>query len=148
MCDKRRLRSAWASALSHHSQLSGELMTQGLFYMYSEDPGQTGRMLGLILVFAGRTCLFHYENTFIQIHLYIENFTTKKWQLFRLKNLIFFIFLLKKIDCGYSLEPPRRGGSNEYPQSMFLSRNTKNNVYPFKSQFYYIKMGFKGVKII
>ena len=33
------------------------------------------------------------------------------------------------IDCGYSLEPPRRGGSNEYPQSMFLSRNKKNNVY-------------------
>ena len=25
----------------------------------------------------------------------------------------------------YSLEPPRRGGSNEYPQSMFLSRNKK-----------------------
>ena len=22
-------------------------------------------------------------------------------------------------DCGYSIEPPRRGGSNEYPQSMF-----------------------------
>ena len=32
---------------------------------------------------------------------------------------IFFLFLLKNIDCGYSLEPPRRGGSNEYPQSMF-----------------------------
>ena len=25
--------------------------------------------------------------------------------------------------------PPRRGGSNKYPQSMFLSRNKKNNVY-------------------
>ena len=25
------------------------------------------------------------------------------------------------MDCGYSLEPPRRGGSNEYPQSMFLT---------------------------
>ena len=25
-----------------------------------------------------------------------------------------------------------RGGSNEYPQSMFLSRNMKNNVYPCK----------------
>ena len=25
----------------------------------------------------------------------------------------------KNIDCGYSLEPPRRGSSNEYPQSMF-----------------------------
>ena len=42
----------------------------------------------------------------------------------------------------------RRGGSNEYPQSMFLSRNNKNNVYPCKPQFYYIKVGFKGVKII
>ena len=32
---------------------------------------------------------------------------------------LFFLFLLQNIDCGYSLEPPRRGGSNEYPQSMF-----------------------------
>ena len=35
-----------------------------------------------------------------------------------------------------------------YPQSMFLSRNKKNNVYPCKPQFYYIKVGLKGVKII
>ena len=48
----------------------------------------------------------------------------------------------------YSLEPPRRGGSNEYPQSMHLSRNKKNNVYPCKPKFYYIKVGFKGVEII
>ena len=52
------------------------------------------------------------------------------------------------IDCEYSLEPPRRGGSNEYPHSMFLSRNKKNNVYPSKPQFYYIKVGFKWVSII
>ena len=32
---------------------------------------------------------------------------------------IFFLFLLQIIDCGYSLEPPWRGGSNVYPQSMF-----------------------------
>ena len=38
----------------------------------------------------------------------------------------FSYFLLENIDCGYPLEPPRRGGSNEYPQSMFLSRNKKN----------------------
>ena len=31
---------------------------------------------------------------------------------------IIFLILLQNIDCGYSLEPPRRGGSNEYPQSM------------------------------
>ena len=37
---------------------------------------------------------------------------------------------------------------NEYPQSMFLSRNKKNNVYSCKTQFYYIKVGVKGIKII
>ena len=31
---------------------------------------------------------------------------------------------------------------------MFLSRNKKNNEHPCKHQFYYIKVGFKGVKII
>ena len=31
---------------------------------------------------------------------------------------------------------------------MFLSRNKKNNVYPCKPQFYYIKVGVNGVKII
>ena len=50
----------------------------------------------------------------------------------------------QNIDFGYSLEPPRRGGSNEYPQSMFLSRNKKINVYPCKPQFYCIKVGFNG----
>ena len=30
---------------------------------------------------------------------------------------------------------------------MFLSRIKTNNVYPCKPQFYYIKVGFKGVKI-
>ena len=32
---------------------------------------------------------------------------------------LFFLFLLQNIDCGYALEPPQRGGSNSYPQSMF-----------------------------
>ena len=34
---------------------------------------------------------------------------------------VFDIFHIsaRNIDCGYSLEPPRRGGSNEYLQSMF-----------------------------
>ena len=30
-----------------------------------------------------------------------------------------FLFLIQNIDCGYSLEPPRKGGSNVYTQSMF-----------------------------
>ena len=32
---------------------------------------------------------------------------------------IIFIISAQNIDCAYSLEPPRRGGSNEYPQYMF-----------------------------
>ena len=31
----------------------------------------------------------------------------------------------QNIDYGCSLEPPRQGGSNEYPQSMFFSTNKK-----------------------
>ena len=36
---------------------------------------------------------------------------------------VYIIFLIsaQNIDCGYSLKPPRRGGSNEYPQSMYCS---------------------------
>ena len=58
-----------------------------------------------------------------------------------------FYISAQNIYCGYPLEPPRRGGSNEYPQYMFLSRSKKYNVYSCKPQFYYIKVGFKGVKI-
>ena len=48
---------------------------------------------------------------------------------------IIFLFLLKNIDCDYSLEPPRLGGSKEYPQSMFLSRNMK-----YIRVFFYLKI--------
>ena len=42
---------------------------------------------------------------------------------------IFFLFLKENIRCGYSLEAPRRGASNENPQHMFSWRSTKNH-YP------------------
>ena len=61
-----------------------------------------------------------------------------------MKKCGIFLIFAQNIDCGYTLEPPQLGGSNEYPQSMFLSKN-KKNVYPCKPQFYYIKVGCKGV---
>ena len=64
---------------------------------------------------------------------YIVNFTTNK-KTFQIKNSIFHISA-QNIDCGYSLEPPRRGGSNEYPQSMFLSRNKKIMYTPVNPSF-------------
>ena len=47
-----------------------------------------------------------------------ENFHRKRFDI--------FLIFAQNIDCGYLLEPPRRGGSNEYPQSMFWSKNKKN----------------------
>ena len=66
---------------------------------------------------------------------YVENFISKNWKFSDKKNSDIFYISAQNIDCGYSLEPPRRGGSNEYPQFMFLSRNKKNNVYPCKPSF-------------
>ena len=83
-------------------------------------------------VWGARSGLYHYENTPIQIY---RKFTSKNYKIFRWKTLIFFIFLLKNIDCGYSLEPPRRGGSNEYPQSMFWAEIIKIMYTPINPSF-------------
>ena len=38
---------------------------------------------------------------------------------FQMKNSGSFRIYAQNIDCGYSLEPPQRGCSNECPQSIF-----------------------------
>ena len=60
----------------------------------------------------------------------IQLISPPKTENFEIKNTVIFHISAQNIDCWYSLEPPRRGGSNEYPQSMSLSRYKKNNVYP------------------
>ena len=66
--------------------------------------------------------LTHYENMPMQ---YTEIFKAVKNENFQWKFLDIFLIFAQNIDCGYTLEPPRRGGSNEYPQSMFWSKNKK-----------------------
>ena len=66
---------------------------------------------------------------------------------FQIKNSDIFHISTQNKDCGYSLEPPGRCDSNEYPQSMFMSRNKKKCI-PGSPQFDYINVGFKEVKII
>ena len=78
----------------------------------------------------------------------IMKISPPKTESFLIKKSDIIHISAQNIDCEYTLEPPRRGGSNEYPQSMFLSRNKKIYVYPCKPQFYCIKVGFKGVKTI
>ena len=59
----------------------------------------------------------------------LKCFQTRK-ENFQIKNSDIFHISAQNIDCGYSLELPRRGGSNEYPQSMFRVKIRKNDVYP------------------
>ena len=94
------------------------------------------------------TLAIKYDSLRKQVYSNILKILPPKNEKFQIKKSYIFHITAQNIGCGYSLEPPREGGSNEYPQSMFLSRNKKNNVYPCKPQFYYIKVGFKGVNII
>ena len=63
-----------------------------------------------IFVFITKTYLYNFDP--LKPHFYIVKlgFTG-----------VYIIFLIsdQNIDCGYSLEPPHQGGSNEYPQSRF-----------------------------
>ena len=52
----------------------------------------------------------HYENLPMQ---YTEIFFGCKNENFHWKNFDIFLIFAQNIDCGYTLEPPRRGGSNE-----------------------------------
>ena len=76
-------------------------------------------------IYITKTCLYNFDP--LKSHFYIVKlgFTG-----------VYIIFLIsaQNIDCGYSLEPPRRGGSNEYPQSMFWAEIWK------KSNFFYLKI--------
>ena len=58
-----------------------------------------------------------------------------------MKNFDIFLIFAQNMECGYTLEPPRRGGSNEYPQSMFWSKNKKNRFTPAYPSFTIQKWG-------
>ena len=61
---------------------------------------------------------------------------------------VYIILLIsaQNIDCGYSLEPPRRGGSNEYPQSMFWAEIRKKTKKKKKTEILSVKFQFLVVK--
>ena len=57
---------------------------------------------------------------------------------------VYIIFLIsdQNIDCRYSLEPPRRGGSNEYPQSMFWAEIWKKYQSFLSKNFQFLEVRF------
>ena len=72
-----------------------------------------------------KTCPCNIQRIFSALK--IENFI----------GIFFYDFNMfaQNIDCEYTLEPPRQGGSNEYPQSMFSNKNTINRYTPAYSSF-------------
>ena len=75
---------------------------------------------------------------------YTEIFNVVKNENFQWKCFDIFLIFAQNIDCGYTLEPPRRGGSNEYPQSMFWSKNKKNRYTPAYPSFTIQKWSLRG----
>ena len=87
-------------------------------------------MYNVVHIIITKTCLYNFDP--LKPHFYIVTlgFTG-----------VYIIFLIsaQKHRLLYSLEPPRRGGSNEYLQSNF-SRNMKNISFLFENyQFLVVK---------
>ena len=74
------------------------------------------------------TLRFFFLSVYIKFHL-------QKLKKNQIKKTDIFHISAQNIDCGYSLEPPRRGGSNVYPQSMFLAEMRKIMYPPVNPSF-------------
>ena len=61
-----------------------------------------------------------------------------------MKKFDIFRILAQNIDCGYSLEPPRRGGSQTSTHNLFWSKNKKNMYTPAYPNFSILKWGLRG----
>ena len=91
-----------------------------------------------------RNCILANLNAITKTRLY--NFDPLKPHFYIVKLgftgvYIIFLFLLKNINCGYSLEPPRRGSSNEYPQSMFWAEIWKISEF-LSENFQFLEVKF------
>ena len=79
-----------------------------------------------------KTCLYNFDP--LKPHFYIVKLG------FTGVNII-FVISAQNIDCGYSLEPPRLGGSNEYHNLCFEQK------YEKYQNFLSEKLPFLGGKI-
>ena len=94
---------------------------------------QKGRQITTRKLHLNKACI---SNT-LRKHAYLNIFkiSPPKNENFQIKKSDIFHISAQNIDCGHSLEPPRRGGSNEYPHSMSLSRNKKIMSTPLNPNF-------------
>ena len=86
----------------------------------------------------------HYENMPIQI---CRRFHPQKLKQNSDKNPDIFHISVQNIDCGYSLEPPRRGGSTSTHNLCFRANIIKIMYTPLNPSFTVIKWGLRGSKL-
>ena len=86
--------------------------------------------------------IVYYANTPMQYTAIFHGCKNDNFQM-----IFFYIFLIfaQNIDCGYTLE--QRGGSNEYPQSMFWNKNKKNMYTRVNPTFSIYKWGVRGCSL-
>ena len=83
--------------------------------------------LAILLCMHNSLCvLFQYQKMPMQ-YTNIQIFLEEKYKFHKKKDIL-LIFTQNKY-CVHTLDAPRRGGSNEYPQSMFWSKNKKKKIY-------------------
>ena len=80
-----------------------------------------------------QTCLYNFDP--LKPHFYVVKLGF---------TLIYIVFLIAAQikDCGYSLEPPRQGGSNEYQQSMVWEEIWKKKSDRFIWKFSFLMVKF------
>ena len=79
-----------------------------------------------------------------------QYFTAVKNVHFQMKFVNIFLIFAQNIDCGYTLDFDLRRVSEAVLTSthnLCFGAKIRKNVYPCKPQFYYIKVGCKGVFI-
>ena len=96
-----------------------------LFYLFSFFGLYVGyfRLIFVYCHYITKTCLYNFYPPKPHFYIVKLGFTGVD---------IIFLISIQNIDCGYSLEPPRRGGgSNEYPQSMFWAEIFLSEIFHF-----------------
>ena len=117
-------------------------------FLVRVDPTLEGSQNNFDIIFSCWKCIHHFkfaksyhpDNTCtmpLRKHAYstVLEILPPKNENFQIKNSDIFHISAQNIDCGYSLEPPRRGGSNEYPQSMFWAEIRKIMYTPVNPSF-------------
>ena len=79
----------------------------------SDQPVRPDSLINKYLEIITKTSLFKYIENFTSKNW--KNFTSKNWKISDKKNNSDIHISAQNIDCRYSLDPSRRGGSNEYP---------------------------------